>query len=210
MIALAYHYRRRHLSGETAISISSGAALAQRDDPQAWVFDYRLAGPVFTEPAVGRRGASVVTIARPEPVAVRLWLWPDRPLRLLELFDAAGQPTVYRVDFATRPRRQGYALYQTDLYLDLFATPDERDYAILDEDELAIGRERGLIDAALYSAILAQADQLADLLEKRRFGDWLASWCDRRFDLAGLREQPAWHYREYAPGQPDGWIEEGL
>jgi hypothetical protein len=208
MIPLVYHYRRRYFDGETGISISSGAALAQRDDPQAWVFDYRLAGPIFTDPAVGRRGSSTVTIARPVPIAVRLWLWPERPLRLLQFFDAAGQPTLYRVDFATRPRRRGYAVYQTDLYLDLFATPDEHDYAILDEDELALARERGLIDDAQYAAILAQADQLADLLEHRWLGEWLAGWCDQHFDLAALLEEPTWEHRNYALGEPDGWIED--
>ena len=208
MMPLAYHYRRRYLDGDTGISTSSGAALARRDDSRAWVFDYLLAGPIFVQPVSGRRGASSVTIARPAPVATRLWLWPDRPLRLLQFFDAAGQPTIYRVDFATYPRRHGYALYQTDLYLDLFATPDERDYAIMDEDELAIAREQGLIAPGLSDAILSQADQLAELLDRRQLGAWLTSWCADPFDLGALHEKPAWAHREHAPGEPDGWPEE--
>jgi hypothetical protein len=205
VIPFGYHYRRRHLDGTHAIAITTGTVLARRDTPAASVFDYPLAGPIFIEPISGRRGTTTVTIARPEPRAVRLWLWPDRPLRLYEFFDAAGNATVYRVDFATCPRRYDHAVYQTDLYLDLFATPDERDYAILDEDELAIAQERGLITDKLNAAILSQAEQLIDLLEGRRLGAWLAGWCDAPFDLAALGEKPDWAYRKHAPGEKDDW-----
>jgi len=208
MISLEYFYRRRHLDGTTAITITSGAVLAQRDDAEALVFDDRLTGPTFTDPVSGRRSTSSVTILRTTPVAVRLWLWPDRPLRLYQYFDAAGDATVYRIDFATYPRRHRHVVYQTDLYLDLFATADERDYAILDEDELAIAQERGLVSQKISAAILAQADELVELLEHRQFGVWLASWCDAPFDLAALGEQPERGYREHAPGETDGWREE--
>jgi hypothetical protein len=208
VIPFDYHYRRRHLDGTHAIASTSGTVLARRDTPDVSVLDYLLAGPIFVEPVSGRRGTTTVTIARPEPSAVRLWLWPDRPLRLYEFFDAAGSATVYRVDFATNPRCHEHTIYQTDLYLDLFATPDERDYAILDEDELMIAQERGLVTDQLSAAILAQAEHLVDLLEGRRFGAWLAGWCDAPFDLAALGEKPDWAYRKHAPGEPDGWPKE--
>jgi hypothetical protein len=209
VIPFGYHYRRRHLDGTHAIAITTGTVLAHRDTPDASVFDYLLAGPIFTEPVSGRRGTATVIIARPTPLAVRLWLWPERPLRLYQFFDAAGQPTVYRVDFATYPQRHNHAVYQTDLYLDLFATPDEHDYAILDEDELAIAQERGLITDKLSAVILSQAEQLAELLEGRQLAAWLAGWCDVPFDLAVLGEKPDWAYRKHSPGDPDGWPEEG-
>ncbi|MEO7909869.1 MAG: DUF402 domain-containing protein [Roseiflexaceae bacterium] len=208
MNLLEYQYRRRYLDGETGISIMSGIARARHSDSDAWVFDYLLAEPRFTTPVTGRRGTNVVTFARPLSVAARLWLWPDRPLRILHYFDAAGTATLYRVDFATCPFQQDHAIYQTDLYLDLFATPDERDYAILDEDELAVAHERGLITEQLSSAILAQADWLIELLEDRRLGAWLARWCDAPFDLAALGEKPSWMHHAYAPGEPDGWPKE--
>jgi predicted RNA-binding protein associated with RNAse of E/G family len=141
-------------------------------------------------------------------LAVRLWLWPDRPLRLYQFFDVSGAPTIYRVDFATCPLRRDHIFYQTDLYLDLFATPDERDYAILDEDELEIAHERGLLSHQLRADILAQAEYLAALLEARRLGAWLASYCDAPFSLAALGERPEWLYQKYAPGQADGWPED--
>jgi predicted RNA-binding protein associated with RNAse of E/G family len=208
MIPFAYHYRRRHFDGIHAIAITSGTALARRDDAQVGVFDYLIAGPMVTDSVSGRRGTATVTIARPKPLAVRLWLWPDRPLRLFQFFDAAGATTVYRVDFATYPRRYDHTVYQTDLYLDLFATPDERDYAILDEDELEIAHGRGLIDDQVQSAILSQAEQLAELLERRGLGAWLAGWCATPFEVAALGEKPDWAYHHYAPGDPDGWPKE--
>jgi hypothetical protein len=191
-----------------AIGSMVGHALARRDDAHAWVFDYLIAGPIFADPVSGRRGAASVTITRPAPVAARLWLWPERPLRLLQFFDAAGSATIYRVDFATYPRRQAHAIYQTDLYLDLFATPDERDYAILDEDELVVAHECGLITEQLRADILSQAEWLAELLEGRRLGAWLANWCAAPFGMAALGETPDWIYSEYAPGEPYGWPKE--
>jgi hypothetical protein len=208
MIPLEYLYRRRHLDGTIAITISVGAVLTQRDDAEAWVFDNMLSSPSFTDPVTGRRGSSSVTILRPKPVAARLWLWPDRPMRLYQYFDAAGVATVYRVDFATYPRRHGRAVYQTDLYLDLFATSDERDYAIVDEDELEVAQGLGLIGQKMSAAVLAQAEELAELLEHRRLGAWLAGWCDRPFDLAALPEKSTWEYREHAPGEPHAWHED--
>jgi Protein of unknown function (DUF402) len=208
MISFAYHYRRRHLDGKHAIGSMSGTVLARRDDAQVGVFDYLIAGPIFFAPVSGRRGTATVTITRPAPVAARLWLWPERPLRLLQFFDAAGAATVYRIDFATCPLRHDHDVYQTDLYLDLFATPNEHDYAVLDEDELAIAHAHGLITDQLSVAILAQADWLAELLEGRRLGAWLASYCAAPFNLAALGEKADWAHHEYAPGEPDGWPED--
>jgi hypothetical protein len=205
MMPFEYHYRRRYLDETTGIGSMSGTVLARRDDAHAWVFDYIIAGPIFFAPVSGRRGTAAVTLTRPAPVAARLWLWPERPLRLLQFFDASGVATIYRVDFATYPLRHAHAIYQTDLYLDLFATPDEHDYAILDEDELAIAHARGLITDQLNAAILAQAEQLVDLLEGRRLGAWLESWCADPFELAALGEKPDWIHHEYALGEPDDW-----
>jgi hypothetical protein len=208
MIPFEYHYRRRYLDETTGIGTMSGRVLARRHDAQAWVFDYLIAGPIFFAPVVGLRGTATVSIERPAPIAARLWLWPERPLRLLQFFDAAGNHTIYRIDFATCPHRHAHAIYQTDLYLDLFATPDEQDYAILDEDELIIAQQRGLITDQLHAAVLAQADWLAELLEGRRLGAWLESWCAEPFELAALGEKPDWAHHEYALGEPDGWPKE--
>jgi hypothetical protein len=210
VIRFDYYYRRRHLDGTTGIAISTGSALAQRDDTGALVLDYPLLGPRMMGPYPGRRGATQTTIALAHglPVATRLWLWPDRPLRLIELFDAAGRRTLYRDDFATTPWRLGPMYYQTDLYLDLFVAADETDYSILDEDELEIAHANGLISADLCGRILAQLDQLTELLESGQFGAWLRATCPASFDLALLTSPRDWLNRDFAVGEHDDWPEE--
>jgi hypothetical protein len=117
MIQFDYYYRRRYLDGTTGIAISTGPALVQRDDANGFVLDYPLLGPRMMGPYRGRRGAAQTKIALAHglPVASRLWLWPERPLRLIELFDEVGRRTLYRIDFATPPRRLAHTCYQTDL-----------------------------------------------------------------------------------------------
>lgn len=209
MIQFDYYYRRRHLDGTTGIAISAGLALARRDDADAFVLDYPLLEPRMAGPYPGRRGAMQTSIALAHglPVATRLWLWPDRPLRLIELFDSMGRRTLYRVDFATPPRRVGHICYQTDLYLDLFAAADETDYAILDEDELKVARARGLIAADVCDQVEAQLDTLADLLEHGQFGAWLRATCPLPFDLALLASSRDWLNRDFAVDAHDGWPE---
>jgi hypothetical protein len=203
--ALTIHYRRRRLSGQTSVSSSIVQALTRRSDRRAWVYDYRLAHSAYTTPVQGRRGDSIITIERPEPVATRLWLWPNRPLRLHQQFGADGRPTLFRIDFASFPHRNRRSLYQTDLYLDMFVTADQRDYAILDEDELAEAHQRELIGDEMRERVLAQAGELVDLLEAGRFGAWLQTVCDAPFELERLPDKQSWDYRKYAPGEHDGW-----
>ena len=209
MIRFDYYYRRRHLDGTTGIAISTGPALARRDDTGALVLDYWLQEPRVMGPYPGRRGAAQTSIALAHGLAAatRLWLWPGRPLRLIELFDDAGRRTLYRVDFATPPRRAGDACYQTDLYLDLFVAADETDYSILDEDELEIARATGLIGADLCNRILAQLEQLTELLERGQFGAWLRAVCPEPFDLALLTSRRSWLNRGFAAGEPYDWPE---
>jgi hypothetical protein len=210
VIRFDYYYRRRHLDGTTGIAISTGPALARRDDASAFVLDYPLLGPRMMGPYPGRRGATQTKIALAHglPVATRLWLWPDRPLRLIELFDDAGRRTLYRVDFTTLPQRLGPLCYQTDLYLDLFVAADETDYSILDEDELEMARANRLISANLLSRILAQLDQLTALLESGQFGAWLRATCPASFDLALLASPRDWLNQGFAVGEHDDWPEE--
>lgn len=202
-----YHYRRRHLDNTTGISITTGPAIGRRDDHEAAVFDYVLAGPSFHSPVTGRRGCAIRTIARPPATAVRLWLWPARPLRILQQFSAAGLTTLYRIDFATPPQRHGDAIFQTDLYLDIFVAADTHDYVIQDEDELSLARSRELITPEQHERILAQCDELVQLLEGGGFADWLAATCAAPFNLAELRGERGWLYRGSAPGEADGWPE---
>lgn len=209
MTPFDYSYRRRHLDGCVAISTGRGVALAQRDDSVATVFDFRLAEPQLTRQYTGRHGSEIVTIAALDaPVAaMRLWIWPDRPMLLLQRFDADGRCVLNRVDFTTPSQRINGAWYQTDLYLDMFISTDLRDYAILDEDELEFARANRLISESLHARVQAQADELARLLDTGQFGAWLAATCNTPFDVAALGEEPTWGYREFAAGEADGWPE---
>ena len=207
MIRLEYRYRRRYLDGSAGIVVSSGPALVRRSDRVAYVVDYVWGGPNFVDPVVGRRGQTIARIVRPPMRAVRLWLWPRRPMRVMQQFGANGRCTLYRIDFATPARRVGGTWYQTDAYLDLFATADGRDYAILDEDELAAAVERGIVASDLHACILAQLDELVDLLEADKFGGWLNEICSARFDLHVLPIAHTWSYQEFGPGEADSWPE---
>jgi hypothetical protein len=79
VIRFDYYYRRRHLDGTTGIAISTGLALARRDDAGTLVFDYPLLKPRMMGPYSGRRGAMQASIALAHglPVAMCLWLWPE-------------------------------------------------------------------------------------------------------------------------------------
>jgi hypothetical protein len=209
VIRFDYYYRRRHLDGTTGIAISTGPALARRDDDSVLVLDYPLQEPRNMGPYPGRRGTrqTSVALAYGLPNATRLWLWYDRPLRLIELFDEVGRRTLYRIDFATPPQRVGHICHQTDLYLDLFVAADETNYAILDEDELETARANALIDAELCGLVQHQLDQLTELLEHGRFGAWLRATCSDPFDPALLAGRRDWLNRSFAAGEHDGWPE---
>ena len=207
MSELNYYYRRRHLDRSTGISITTGPALVQRHDVEAWVFDYRLSGPSFHAPIRGRRGARTTTIALPPAVAARLWLWPDRPLRILQQFNTAGKTTHYRVDFATTPQLSAGIIYQTDLYLDLFISANTYNYAIEDEDELELAIVRGVITANVGRRVVAQCKELARMLERGSFRAWLATTCATPFAVAPLGKNRTWLHRSVAPGEADGWPE---
>jgi predicted RNA-binding protein associated with RNAse of E/G family len=90
----------------------------------------------------------------------------------------------------------------------LFVAAGEADYSILDEDELEIARDKGLISADLCGRILAQLDQLTQLLEHGQFGAWLRATCPASFDLALLTSQRVWLNQDFGAGAHDGWPEE--
>ena len=77
----------------------------------------------------------------------------------------------------------------------------------LDEDELAIAEERGLLSPSARAQIEAQAGELVRLLSRDRFGSCLAETCAARFDLGALNGARGWAHRSIAPGEADGWLE---
>jgi hypothetical protein len=205
----SFYRRRHHQDGHSYIVHSAGPALLQRDDAHGLVFDYRFTPPRKIKSATGRHGAGSATITPllNPAVAARLWVWPDRPLRIVEFFNAGGYCVIYRVDFATPPQRSAHGFYQTDLYLDLLIATDSKRYAILDEDELEAAFAAGLISALWRARVLDWSAQLVELLDAGQFRAWLTSTCPAIFDIARLRQQRKWIGRTWAVGEPDDWPE---
>ena len=205
----SYYRRRHHRDGHSYIVHSSGPALIRRAD-YGLVIDYYFAPSREQRPVSGRQGKHHRTIepASNPASAARLWVWEDRPLRIVQFFDPSGRTIVYRIDLATPPLRTPQAFYQTDLYLDVFLGADGSSYIIQDEDELEIAFAAGLISDVLRSQALTWTERIVDLLDRGRFLDWLATACPTRFTIEMLPGVRAWTSREWKAGEADGWPEE--
>ena len=205
----SFYRRRHHRDGHSFVVHSAGPALLQRDDAHGLVFDYRFAPSLRIKSVTGRQGTGSATITPMlnPAVAARLWVWPDRPLRVVQFFNAGGYCIIYRVDFATPPQRKAYGFYQTDLYLDFLIANDGKRYAILDEDELELAFAAGLISAFWRTRVLDWSAQLVELLDAGQFRVWLTSSCSNRFDLTRMPHKRKWTGRAWAVGEPDDWPE---
>lgn len=205
MTAFIYHYRRRHLDRTVAIDIASGPLRFHRDDGDGLIVDLLLQRPRAHGDAAGRRNNGTSVIQRPLTAAARLWLWRRRPMRLMQMFDAEGVCAYHRIDFASAPWRRGPVCYQTDLYLDLFAKSDGSDYAIQDEDELALAVERGLLNASMRDRVLHECAALTASLEQGRYLESLGPLAEQPFDYAPRPDAFRWTHRNFRVGQRYRW-----
>lgn len=205
MQQFTHHYRRRYFDGTDGISLTSGEAVVHRDDDAAFVADFRWGGPPMSMLARRSDGGAIELSPR-RATGVRLWLWWDRPLRLLEAFDGAGETLSHRIDFATTPLRLNGATYQTDLYLDLFISGDLTDHLIEDEEELEEALERGLLSGVLRDRVVAQCGELVELVRTRRWLEWLDATCDEPRSIDGLAAHD-WSHREMRATNGDKWPE---
>lgn len=203
----SYQYRRRKPSGKTNISLTSGPVFAPVYTDQLRVLDYPLARSAYTSPVTGRRGTQNITIERPTPSANRLWLWADLPIRFMQQFNQQNQCILFRIDFASLPTFRETAIYQTDLFLDLYVTADQQRYAILDEDELEEALQHNLLDATMHQQIVECCNELVARAEDKQLYAWLASFCDIPFDNNRLLTPPNWTYHHYKAGEHTIWPE---
>ena len=210
MVAQDYFYRRRFVRepGLRHVFHDYGPALVWRDDEQLWGCDFaqeadepigRLEG---LDPS-GRPGAIVP--ARPECRYGRLWIWRSRPLAIFAMYGSDGTLAATRIDFATPLQEHGGALYQTDLYLDIFVAADGRTFVVDDEDELEQARAVGLVERDRYRLVREQQRELIALLETGGLNSWLGP--RPPFDLARIPGYRASDGRYIQPGEPDGWPE---
>lgn len=183
---LEHHYRRRLLTGEVHVSTSVGPAWIAHDTSKLLVVDHLWGGHEITS-LWDREGVQLEYL---EVFAARTWWWADRSLRLIQAYDAAGELLTYRIDFASHPRRDGEAVYQTDWYLDLFVSGDGRRFVIDDEDELAEAITRHLITAQQATEAHEQCAFLVQRIEDASLAEWLLTQCSTPFELERLPVEP--------------------
>src|SRR5262249_50974843 len=145
----------------------------------------------------------VITPVRDECRYGRLWAWRSRPLWIFEMYAPDGVLAATRIDFATPLVEHEGALYQTDLYLDVFIAADGRQFLVEDEDELELARRIALISREQYELVREQQRELIDVLRTGRFAAWLGS--RPPFDPAAIPPYRGSTGRYIQPGEPDGW-----
>jgi predicted RNA-binding protein associated with RNAse of E/G family len=190
---IEHRYRRRLLNGAVNVSTSVGPASIAHDTSELLVIDHLWGG----HPMTSLWARQEVQLEYRGVFAARTWWWTDRPLRLIQAFSASGELLTYRVDFATRPMRDGAVLEQTDWYLDLFVSGDGRRYVIDDEDELAEAVARDLVTAEQAAEAQEQCAFLVQLVGERSLAAWLRTQCSTPFERKQLPTQPhVWTYTE--------------
>jgi predicted RNA-binding protein associated with RNAse of E/G family len=93
----------------------------------------------------------------------------DRWFSIVKVRDLEGKHTGYYCDIATPPRElKDGALEFTDLFLDLWVSPDLR-YKVLDEEELEDAFHRGWITNQLYDRAKRELRKLIRTVEHGNF-----------------------------------------
>lgn len=202
MADFAYHYLRRHATGERMLTVHSGDVHVRRDDP----------GLLLVDCAWKRLSADLLTPSGPlrrVPVAVRgarLWLWRDRPWRLLELFGPSGSHEGYRIDFTTPLASARGIHHQVDLYLDLFMDPDATRHLVDDDDELTEAAHLGLASDAQCAELRAECARIVSVVEAGAWQAWLASEFDAPFDIAAIPATFGFKDHDFTPNEPFSWV----
>jgi hypothetical protein len=202
-----YYYRRRFLDGRRYIFHDYGPALVWRDD-ELWGCDFFQAEPAPIGvlkgfDLAGRPG--VIVPKRNECRYGRVWAWRTRPLLIVAMYGPDGTLAATRIDYATPLHTYGGALYQTDLYLDIFVAADGRKYLIDDHEELEQALATGLITPERYELVRAQEQELIEVLRAGALEAWLGP--QPPFEPAVLPAYRSSDGRYIAADQTDGWPE---
>ena len=210
MVAPDYYYRRRFLRepGLRHVFHDYGPALVWRDDEQLWGCDFaqEMAEPIGRLKGLDLSGQPGAIIpARAECRNGRLWIWRARPLSIFAMYGPDGTLAATRIDFATPLQEHRGALYQTDLYLDIFVAADGRAFVVDDEDELEQARALGLVAHEPYRLVRDQQRELVAALGAGGLDSWLGP--QPPFDLGRIPVYRASDGRYIQPGESDGWPE---
>jgi len=101
---------------------------------------------------------------------------------IVKIRNPGGEHTGYYCDIVMPPRRVGDWIEITDLFLDLWVSPDLR-YRILDEDELEEALQRGWITRQLYAKARLELRKLIRTVEKGKFPPPQVKQLEARFGL---------------------------
>lgn len=93
-----------------------------------------------------------------------------------------GRHTGYYCDIVMPPRVLGDGVEITDLFLDLWVSPDIR-YKILDEEELEEALRKGWITQELHDKAKKELQKLIGRVENRRFPPTLVKDLERKLHL---------------------------
>ncbi len=106
----------------------------------------------------------------------------DKWFSIGKIRNLRGEHTGYYCDIVTPPKLSGDWIELTDLFLDLWVSPDLR-YRILDEDELEEALKKGWINRQLYEKAKKELWKLIRMVEKGRFPPYLVKELERKLCL---------------------------
>ncbi len=101
---------------------------------------------------------------------------------IVKIRNLHGEHTGYYCDIVMPPRLSDEWVEITDLFLDLWVSPDLR-YEILDEDELEEALQRGWITRELYEKAKKELQKLIGWVKNRRFPPPLVKDLEKKLRL---------------------------
>jgi len=101
---------------------------------------------------------------------------------IVKIWNRQGQHTGYYCDIVMLPKTTDDCIEITDLFLDLWVSPDLR-YKILDEDELEDALQKEWITRELYDRARRELKKLIRLVEKKKFPPPIVKELERKLRL---------------------------
>jgi len=101
---------------------------------------------------------------------------------VVKIWNKRGEHTGYYCDIVTPPRFSDNWLELTDLFLDLWVSPDLR-YKILDEDEFEEAFQKGWITEKLHKKAREELQKLIRKVENKKFPPTVVKNLERRLNL---------------------------
>jgi len=100
-----------------------------------------------------------------------------------KISDTQGRHTGYYCDIVTPPRLlEDGRVKLTDLFLDLWVSPDLR-YKVLDEEELENAYRKGWISKQLYKRAKKELNKLVNVVKQRKFPPYYIKHLEKKLSL---------------------------